>query len=102
MNKLNFKLNNKFHLPQDTPGSQMLVKSSACCTIAELWTYVLSCSKLPDCPHDFEHSVVFTQSFQRSIDSKKLCDIKCMQSLRYQMDIFMLPFYMTHFTMPIS
>ena len=71
MNVLNFELNNNFHLPQGIPGSHMLEKSSACCTIAELRTYVLSCSKLPDCPHDFEHSVVFTQSFQRPIKSKK-------------------------------
>ena len=83
MNMLYFELNNKFHLPQGIPGSQMFEKSSVCCTIAVLRTYVLSCSKLPDCPHDLEHSVVFTQAFQKPIESKKSCDIiKCMKSLR--------------------
>ena len=77
----NLKLNNKMYIPQGIPGSQKLKKSSVCCTIAEFPMYDLSCSKLPDDPHDFEQSAVFTQSFQRPIEFKEISDSKGIRSL---------------------
>lgn len=77
----NLKVNNKKYIPQGIPESQKLEKSSVCCTIAEFLIYDLCFSKLPDEPHDFEHRVVFTQSFQRPIEFKELSDSKGIQSL---------------------
>ena len=84
----NLELNNKKYVPQGIPGSQKLEKSSVCCTIAVFPMYDLSCSKLPDDPHDFEHSVVFTQSFQRPIEFKELSDSKGIRSLLFLIGIF--------------
>ena len=84
----NLKVNNKKYIPQGIPGSQKLEKSSVCCTIAEFLIYDLCFSKLPDEPHDFEHRVVFTQSFQRPIEFKELSDSKGIQSLLCIIGIF--------------